>query len=87
MPVVTLHDRLEHVKPSDAGHWLARCPVHGDRSPSLSIRELVDGRVLVHADRIVIAPADLALRRSERHPTRDWSALMGAHSLPKEGCR
>jgi putative DNA primase/helicase len=30
-----------------AGHgWMARCPVHDDREPSLSIRE-VDGKVLV----------------------------------------
>ena len=28
--------------------WLARCPAHDDRGPSLSIRELDDGRILVH---------------------------------------
>lgn len=27
---------------------MARCPAHDDRSPSLSIKELPDGRVLVH---------------------------------------
>jgi hypothetical protein len=27
--------------------WIARCPAHEDRSPSLSIRE-VDGRTLLH---------------------------------------
>ena len=30
-----------------AGEWQARCPAHGDRSPSLSIAEGMDGRVLV----------------------------------------
>jgi hypothetical protein len=30
-----------------AGRWKARCPAHSDRSPSLSIREGDDGRVLV----------------------------------------
>jgi len=30
-----------------AGRWKARCPAHTDRSPSLSIREGEDGRVLV----------------------------------------
>ena len=30
-----------------AGRWKARCPAHNDRSPSLSIREGDDGRVLV----------------------------------------
>jgi hypothetical protein len=28
--------------------WQARCPVHDDRTPSLSIREGADGRVLLH---------------------------------------
>ena len=30
------------------GRWMARCPAHDDRSPSLSIREGRDGRVLAH---------------------------------------
>jgi hypothetical protein len=30
------------------GRWQARCPAHEDRSPSLSIGEAADGRVLVH---------------------------------------
>jgi hypothetical protein len=28
--------------------WMARCPAHNDREPSLSIRETDDGKVLVH---------------------------------------
>lgn len=28
--------------------WIARCPAHPDRSPSLSIREGSDGRTLLH---------------------------------------
>lgn len=43
-----LLDRLERVKPTAPGRWLARCPAHEDRAPSLSIRELDDGRVLLH---------------------------------------
>jgi hypothetical protein len=45
---VALLDRLEGVKSTAPGRWLAKCPAHKDRSPSLSIRELEDGRVLVH---------------------------------------
>jgi len=40
--------RLEKVKRTGAGQWIARCPAHEDRSPSLSVRELEDGRILVH---------------------------------------
>jgi hypothetical protein len=30
------------------GGWMAHCPAHDDREPSLSIREADDGKVLVH---------------------------------------
>jgi hypothetical protein len=39
--------RLKLVRPSRLG-WVALCPAHPDRSPSLSIREGDDGRTLVH---------------------------------------
>lgn len=35
-------------KGSGAGRYVARCPAHEDRSASLSIRELDDGRILIH---------------------------------------
>ena len=40
--------RLDKVKSTGPGRWIARCPAHEDRSPSLSIREIDDGRILVH---------------------------------------
>jgi len=43
-----LLDRLDRVKQTAPGRWLARCPAHEDRAPSLSIRELDDGRVLLN---------------------------------------
>jgi hypothetical protein len=46
--VGALLDRLDGVKQTGHGRWLARCPAHEDRSPSLSIRELDDGRILLH---------------------------------------
>jgi hypothetical protein len=36
------------VKQTGHDRWLACCPAHEDRSPSLSIRELEDGRVLLN---------------------------------------
>ena len=39
---------LDGVRPTGPGRWLARCPAHPDKHPSLAIRELDDGRVLVH---------------------------------------
>ncbi len=46
--VTRLLDRLQGVKQTGAGCWIARCPAHDDRRPSLAIRELDDGRVLLH---------------------------------------
>lgn len=40
--------RLDKVKRTGASQWIARCPAHEDRSPSLSVRELEDSRILVH---------------------------------------
>lgn len=48
MSAATLLSRLDKVKPTGPGRWIARCPAHDDRGPSLSIRELEDGRVLLH---------------------------------------
>lgn len=48
MTADTILQRLDMVKPTGDGRWIARCPAHDDRSPSLSIREADDGRVLLH---------------------------------------
>lgn len=48
MSAATLLDRLDGVRRTGDRRWLARCPAHEDRSPSLSIRETDDGRTLVH---------------------------------------
>lgn len=39
---------LTGVRKTGDDRWLARCPAHDDRSPSLSLKELSDGRVLLH---------------------------------------
>jgi hypothetical protein len=39
--------QLQKVRGSN-GHWIACCPAHDDRTPSLTIAEGQDGRVLVH---------------------------------------
>lgn len=48
MSAETLLSRLEGVRKTGADRWIARCPARVDKHPSLSIRELPDGRVLVH---------------------------------------
>lgn len=48
MSAEALLSRLDGVKRTGPGRWLAKCPAHEDRRASLSIRELEDGRVLLH---------------------------------------
>ena len=38
----------EGVRRVGEGRWMAKCPAHGDKGPSLSIRRADDGRVLLH---------------------------------------
>ena len=46
--VDTLLSRLDKVKATGPNRWIACCPAHADKSPSLAIRELEDGRVILH---------------------------------------
>ena len=48
MTAAAFLDRLHGARPTGHNRWLAKCPAHQDRRPSLSVRELDDGRVLVH---------------------------------------
>ena len=42
-----LLSQLQKVQQRGKGQWLACCPAHEDRSPSLAIKENSDGRILV----------------------------------------
>lgn len=49
MGIDGLLSRLHGVKAGNAvGRYIARCPAHEDRSPSLTIRAEGDGRILLH---------------------------------------
>lgn len=45
--VYAILDRLDKVKNNGPGRWLACCPAHQDRSPSLAVRETSDGTILM----------------------------------------
>jgi hypothetical protein len=65
--------RLDAVRTTGPDRWIARCPAHLDRHPSLAIRGLKDGRTLLHCfagcpvDSVVSA---LGLRLSDLFPPR-----------------
>lgn len=48
MRIDIILDRLEKVRPSGNKQWMACCPSHADKSPSLGLKELSDGRILIN---------------------------------------
>lgn len=48
MAIDTILSRLSKVKRTGRDKWAACCPSHEDKTPSLVIRSLDDGRILLH---------------------------------------
>ena len=48
MTAEALLSRLDRVKRTGNNRWIARCPAHADKGPSLAVREADDGTVLIH---------------------------------------
>jgi hypothetical protein len=48
MTVDLLISKLDKVRPTGRGTWIACCPAHADKSPSLTIRETDDEIILLH---------------------------------------
>lgn len=44
----SLLSRLKRVKKTGNGRWIASSPTRSDKTPSLSIRETPDGKILLH---------------------------------------
>jgi putative DNA primase/helicase len=73
-----LLSKLAHVHPAGPGRWMALCPAHPDRKPSLSIR-VGGGKILLHcfagcsADS-VLAAVGLTWRDLYSKESRPWEA-------------
>lgn len=76
--------RLEGVKSRSQAQWSARCPAHDDKSPSLSIKEKPDGRILLHCfgGCAVVAVVDaLGIQLEDLYPTPDNRAPLKPRAL------
>ena len=92
MGVLELLDRLDGVRKTGRDTWLAKCPAHADRSPSLSIREN-NGYLLLHdfggcpvnkiMESIGLSVSDLFPARirsnspQDRREAREWARHSG----------
>ena len=48
MSIETLLSCLDGIRETAHGKYVARCPAHDDKSPSLAIKDCGDGRILLH---------------------------------------
>lgn len=91
-PAALLLPRLEAARETGPGRWLARCPAHDDRHPSLTLRELDDGTLLLRCwagcdtgqvvASVSLELADLFPRRSgDRGPLRPGERWVPADVL------
>jgi hypothetical protein len=48
MAIQDVLSRLDGLRQTGTGRWVARCPAHDDKRPSLSVREVDSGTVLLH---------------------------------------
>ena len=72
-PIDRLLPLLDRVKRTSATTWLASCPTREDKRPSLTIRELDDGRILLHdfgGDRVEEILAAIGLTFGDLYPPR-----------------
>ena len=94
MSAEELLSRLQQVRRNGSG-WVALCPAHDDRSPSLSVREGDGGRVLLHchagctAEQVCAALGltvrDLMpLRENERHAAPVRPRIMATYRYTDE---
>ncbi len=72
-PIGSLLSRLDRVNRTGPNTWLASCPTRDDKHPSMTIRELDDGRVLLHdfgGDSVEEILGALGLTFSDLYPPR-----------------
>jgi hypothetical protein len=89
-PARTLIERLEQAGSrvrGRAGRWMAQCPAHDDRCPSLSIVEFLDGNVWINCfagceDERVLDRLGLTYRDLFARPLTDGPGVVPGKPLP-----
>ena len=97
MGIETILSRLQGVRRLRDGRWVAKCPAHEDRTPSLAIGLGRDGRIVLHdfggcGTDAVLAAVGLTLgdlfaeplTRTAKHPVRPFTAHDALTCLAQE---
>lgn len=89
-PITLLLTKLDGVRRSGPSSWMARCPCHEDSTPSLSVREAPDGRVLIHCfggcgatDIVISLGLDLADLFPPRQQISYGPSRVHDHTIPR----
>ena len=85
MNIENLLSRLEKVRPTARGEWVACCPAHDDRTPSLAVKDAGDGRILVHCFagcEVTTVLAVVGLKLADLMPESRLGPVEGIKRLP-----
>ena len=72
MDVSDILERCDSVKPRGLNTWIARCPAHADKTPSLSVSKGEGDRILFHCHAgcdVEAIVESMGLMMSDLHPT------------------
>ena len=93
-PANEVLNRLTNVKACGDKRWMACCPAHADKSPSLAVCEASSGNVLVHCfagchytevlDAIGMHPSDLFAESLSNDDPKKPSNYQSIHGTAKE---
>jgi len=71
-----LLNQLKQIKRTGKGRFIACCPAHGDKHPSLAVRETDDGVILLHcfAGCDVVSVVDaMGMELSDLYPQKEFT--------------
>lgn len=80
-----LINRLQKVKRKSRDSWIACCPAHQDKSPSMTIREVEEGKLLIHCFAgcsIEEITSSIGITLSDLMPERAPDALRKPMAVP-----
>lgn len=87
MNIEILLARLDGVKAQGAAKWIAKCPAHEDKTPSLSLAELKSGMILLHCHAGCSAldvVQSVGLELADLYPDGPLGEIKGYQTLKRE---